>query len=288
MLYREFRCNAQDEGGQVTTSFPDGQDIVFCVNCPEVEEAHSQGFFLETKPLTTFDKVEVHKGASCSIFYRGVLVHTAPRPYHFTYNILEPLSLTEDRTASPYSIHTAIVRNIARSATDDQAQILKAILDSDEKERDFEYQYWDIQPTPTFSKVMFLSAKQNKSNSSARKWARKYSDDIAYITQEPTEQQLALIQEMQTAIMPLILQLSADASAPLVFISDEVYDMDNLREAIYIHPSAFEYDKEGFFYLFLKAHLHEMEGGVFQNMAKLIFWQAFGRAQEEVLVDETL
>jgi len=98
MAFRELHSNALDEGGSSATVCPEA-DTIIAVSGVGIEEAYRRRsqIFLETKPLWTFDNIEVHPGSSNIIFYRGVTALKREKPYAFTYNIKKEMSLTEDR-----------------------------------------------------------------------------------------------------------------------------------------------------------------------------------------------
>lgn len=103
MAFRELASNAKDEGGKYwhtssgesvprvhsTTIMVEGIDDVW----PEHDT-----ILLESQPIYADEKIEIHDGTSPYLFYRGVRVCTPPAPTAFTYNVLSPLTLTEDRT----------------------------------------------------------------------------------------------------------------------------------------------------------------------------------------------
>jgi hypothetical protein len=102
--YRELASNAFDEGGKVTTNAVE-DDTVFTVIGEGIIEAHRirDTIFLQSEPWLLKDGIEVHRGESKYLFYRGVRVHKLDKPSRFTYNFVSHMALTEDRTlASPY------------------------------------------------------------------------------------------------------------------------------------------------------------------------------------------
>ena len=102
--YRELRCNATDEHGDVTyiESEADEFETVITVDCPELTKAHEDRdlHFVSGKLIGVFDGVEVYDKPSSSIFYQGVEVLTLEHDSKFSYNIVgRSIDLTEDRTA---------------------------------------------------------------------------------------------------------------------------------------------------------------------------------------------
>lgn len=147
MAYRELWANALDEGGNTTAikgtcknCFPPRDCNGMCkryhenisspspqpnttsilVSGAAIEEAHDlrDHFILNNTTKTLLDStssLEVYDGTSDCIFYRGMKVCQASTL--FTYNILSPLELTEDRTVSEWECRWQIGTYIAESCT---------------------------------------------------------------------------------------------------------------------------------------------------------------------------
>ena len=104
--YRELYSNAMDEMGSVGRIFKNN-DTVFIVKGHEIGEAHENRgkIFLQNEPWIVGDGIEVHRGKSEFVYYRGVRVHKLPKLSRFTYNLTCHMMLTEDRTlASNYDM----------------------------------------------------------------------------------------------------------------------------------------------------------------------------------------
>lgn len=118
-LYRELYCNCLDEGGEVilTEEEPVGEydTTKIIVECAALDEVHTNRhkYFLNSKPIYSNGNIEIHAGATNSIYYKGVLVHNHSDTFHYTYNILSHQTLTEDRTLMyPWSVLYDIQENI--------------------------------------------------------------------------------------------------------------------------------------------------------------------------------
>jgi len=134
MAYRELATNCMDEKGN---SFMPGHAPPSCFSAREGHtvimvdglddvwpERHT--VILQTKPVAEVDILEVHPGVNRFVFYRGVRIFRAPKPLAFTYNIMEHVELTEDRTAkSWYSLETQLERGIGRL---EDREILRQIM----------------------------------------------------------------------------------------------------------------------------------------------------------------
>jgi len=115
--YRELASNAMDEGGRVTGAFEEA-DVQFCVTGPEISEVHQRrgDIFLMSEPFAIADGVEIHRGRSRFLFYRGVRVYQLPKETAFTYNFTCDMRLTEDRTlASLFDANYKLATRLPRS-----------------------------------------------------------------------------------------------------------------------------------------------------------------------------
>lgn len=105
--YRELYSNCMDEGGEITTEPREPAEgfTIISVSGAEFFSTHfsRDGFILNKEKLKLLEEgkayeVQVYEGSSSAVFYRGIKVLTLEKPTAFTYNILSPLELTEDRT----------------------------------------------------------------------------------------------------------------------------------------------------------------------------------------------
>lgn len=104
MAVREILCNCKDEGGSYGESLdivPEEGKTIVVVKCDKfLNSFRERGTFIidkDRKPFLTLDGLQVFKGGSTNLFYKGVKVYTAPKPYIYTYNLLRSTQLTEDR-----------------------------------------------------------------------------------------------------------------------------------------------------------------------------------------------
>lgn len=119
--YRELHSNAVDEGGKTfkTNEMPPAREgitrvIVVGSQYEDVYRKRS-AIFLQSEPIFSTDDMEVHRGQSRQIYYRGVRVGELEQPSVYTYNILCDVKLTEDRTlAYSWAAASEIAALIAR------------------------------------------------------------------------------------------------------------------------------------------------------------------------------
>lgn len=97
--YRELYANCIDEGGIIGGVLVEN-DTVFVVEGPEISKVHSERnqIFLHGEPWIVGEGIEVHRGKSNFLYYRGVRVQRLLKPTRFTYNFTTEMRLTEDRT----------------------------------------------------------------------------------------------------------------------------------------------------------------------------------------------
>ena len=103
--FRELACNTIDENGtyyETDEKNPLGSDDETLIVVSGAAFADTwrerDRIILSTKPMFSGKLAEVHVGESHHVYYRGVRVMKLDKPTLFTYNILEKVELTEDRT----------------------------------------------------------------------------------------------------------------------------------------------------------------------------------------------
>ena len=106
MAFRELYCNALDEGGDVEKRllFPKEKEnsTIFYLHGPKSESVYNKMnvYFLKGEPIWKEPEIEVYSGKGFGIYYKGILVKDLlGMESLFTYNILNTIDLTEDRTA---------------------------------------------------------------------------------------------------------------------------------------------------------------------------------------------
>lgn len=99
MAYRELHANCLDENGKISNT-PWEADTCWRIKGEEFEEAfHDRNkIFLHGEPAWVQSGVEIHRGRSNYLFYRGVRIKQLNKSSVFTYNITDKMKLTEDRT----------------------------------------------------------------------------------------------------------------------------------------------------------------------------------------------
>jgi len=139
MAFRELYANALDEGGDVYRSddpqMACGDETLISVELDAFEAIFfsMEEHFIDRleQPLWSSSAIDVYKGKSLFVFYKGVAVMKLKEPAAFRYNLKGYLDLTEDRTAKYDFI---VERRIADAlAASDNEKITKVATDSRNK-----------------------------------------------------------------------------------------------------------------------------------------------------------
>jgi len=120
MAYREFYCNALDEKGDVSLLFaPPKAKFGFTQILIECEALLAvatgpKSFLLPpaAKPIWASSFLEIYLGESFAGFYHGIKVLDYTVPTSFTYNLLDQVSLTEDRTIPSHLFNNIVACEI--------------------------------------------------------------------------------------------------------------------------------------------------------------------------------
>jgi hypothetical protein len=207
--YRELRCNCIDEAGKIADELPAGEwGTIFEIEGDAIAECHRQRreIFLESSPISATEDCAIHLGSTEFAFYRGVRAHQHGRRALFTYNIIDSVSLTEDRTIkSAWEVGYYVERAIA--ACDDEGIIEEALMAPEGSfEAGLDYSSAG-KPTLAFMDVAFRLRANHHCNKGAIKLWEKHSD----IRMSFDEAVLDAFDEQQlTQAMTLIKRLGAD------------------------------------------------------------------------------
>lgn len=166
--YRELYSNCLDEGGKIyhdkSSYKSDGESTAFVITS-EIDTGHCFLQEQEKKLLFSNDKIEIYKGESDYIYYRGIRAKDLAKPSIYTYNIKASCALTEDRMISyDWRLHEIISEAVASIESGD---ITKTIVEAKpthfESRLDFDYFQSSPKPSDHFVKVCSESLKPNHS-----------------------------------------------------------------------------------------------------------------------------
>jgi len=133
MAYREIHSNGLDEPNfQVSHSespAPESGKTLIKVYSDEFQsEYYKRGrTFLSSDPITSTRSVEIHSGGGKEIYYRGVIVGVLETPSLHTFNFLQSIELTEDRTIKNIGVARGIAEDAISRNIDNQDIIEKTI-----------------------------------------------------------------------------------------------------------------------------------------------------------------
>lgn len=164
--FRELESNTRDEGGITelmpdtwsTASIKDSNHTYIVVSGQTfVEEFNAREKTFLSRALVVKDESEtlqIFGSPSRHIYYRGMRVLDLERPAVFTYNILERMDLTEDRTLKyAFQAEQAVGRHIAQSKDRSTiGQVVQAKKDYWEHSLRWDYVYYT--PDAPFMQVM--------------------------------------------------------------------------------------------------------------------------------------
>jgi hypothetical protein len=186
MAFRELYSNALDEGGGLnrledSAELPPsgGEATQVIVKMPAFEAIYftiEEHFIIDEKPLWSNEDLEVYRGRSQFVFYRGIAVMKLKKPAAFRYNIKSYVMLTEDRTAQyPFTVHSAIARALVQVTDEEIAQAVTLGTQEYEGTLDFMEDAKD-EPSATF---LGAAAKQGiNCNKSAAKLIEAYTPEV--------------------------------------------------------------------------------------------------------------
>lgn len=205
--YREFHSNTLDEKGYIGRNPRqlDNDSTTFMISGKEIEEIFDIRYqiFLVSEPSWVVDGLEIHRGESSYLYYRGVRVAQLPKRTAFTYNFTMPMQLTEDRTLhSMYDANWKIGNRLPLVADPEFARrILNPDYDDHESEIDYTNCY---SPSVEFLDVIESYKDHTKLNKHAKELLKEHRKASA--SREPCELSMAEIMTVQEAleILPVL------------------------------------------------------------------------------------
>lgn len=207
MAYRELWSNAMDEGGRVYQSddLPDAEGLTqVCVDGVEFDEVHyGQYTFLLTDrvPKIKLPEIEIYDGPSEFVFYRGIRAGGVPngKKSRFTYNILESMVLSEDRTlANSWQVQNAITAAILGST--DKGFLISCLTERDQEtvECNIDYDQSYIKASAEFEEVvarLITSKSGNLNDKALKKYRKQTAKSISPEGRPITEKEAAVIEQ---------------------------------------------------------------------------------------------
>lgn len=176
MVLRELGCNALDEGGTfkpidagfdpaIHTKVLDAEKTTIVVDWPKLDEVYAEreDIFAVGEPLYVTDKVRFLPGPSSHLYYRGVRVLKLEHQSVFRYDVLEAMTLTEDRTLAGSWNADRLIRDAILACTDEDvlAGALTCGRNKYESGLDFSPEYEAVEPSKAFIDVV-LNARERR------------------------------------------------------------------------------------------------------------------------------
>jgi hypothetical protein len=239
MIFRELYSNAKDEGGGFELSaspietYPCTSIIVECPELEAVAEDLHQ-YFLEANALAANTEIEVHHPQDCkAIYYRGIRVAEMEHASQFSYNIVSPQLLTEDRTLDRWTVGQIIAKGVA--LLEDRELAEKILLSTEPYERNLNFDY-----VKEFSPTVKAVLKLKEANKNARKRARQlYSDDYAPTIRAMTEEESRRAEQSLQVIDAFGVRPWTDIRIAEPTEDFDTEQMASYAKVLYVGPSLF-------------------------------------------------
>lgn len=138
MAFRELYCNTKDEDGDVYNRklAPEaGKTTIVIEGIPALVEAYEKrsAFMLDPniKPISKSFNLEVYRGRSNGIYYKGILVGQTEKEHEFTYNLTSHVDLTEDRTMKHSHLFPHVVTAHWLRCGENEKEMLRTVVTGD-------------------------------------------------------------------------------------------------------------------------------------------------------------
>lgn len=181
--FRELYCNTIDENG---STYIDEKKVetyigrtIISVASEEFagifEDRYNQVFLEDADTISTTG-VQILPKESDYVYFRGIRVMKTDKPCLNTYNILSPVTLTEDRTAAyPFSVKSTIQDALRE---EENSKVLEQALNAGEErwESDFEYHVVDYVDVSEEFKIVASTSKNQKVKTAVYKISDEYKN----------------------------------------------------------------------------------------------------------------
>ena len=292
-VFRELYSNALDEQGGVSTSRPynSGENTIITVHCNQVADCYGERdtIILPHKGTNmNEDCYDTHliQAPSNFLYYRGVRVHKTK--CLFTWNLLDSVDLTEDRSiTSTYAYEDAIARVIQTSS--DEEFIGKALRASDHYfESGACYSLW-IDSSPAFlNAAEWLFKQEGKGKLPQGVWGILQKARPELDAPEPVE--LTKVQQSQLhRAVELVARMGLDSSVPIHVVKLQKNVLGEAKNGqVYLSPQVFEQGTKQIVSTLFEECLHletglkdctyEMQTRLFNMIVSLYEEHVFGEA----------
>lgn len=162
MAFREIESNTRDENGStfLVSDIPIEQQklvskdtTLFIIGDPRFTQIyHERDKYFLPQGLTVMAEdasLQIIERPSKYVYFRGLLVHELKEPAKYTYNILQEVTLTEDRTVKyPHVIDQIIASHVMKS--EDKVVVNTIVNARKGYEAKLDYDYIYVSPSPVF------------------------------------------------------------------------------------------------------------------------------------------
>lgn len=284
--YRELHSNCLDEMGRITAQPVEDMDTVWVISGPEIDQCYdnrSQIFLMGDPSWMAGDGIEVYRGESKFLYYRGVRVYELPKPTRFTYNFLLPMQLTEDRTLA--SLYDANYKLSTRLAKVDDPEFANKLLDPKWKgwEESIELEScWE--PSEAFLDA--LERLKDDVSDSRRKMLKKHrKEEVVRTPMELTEAQKEIIEGAKAYLEVLRVYLKDDE---VVFVESLGQNVEGMMEdgTIYIASTCIAKGIQWVASTIYEEWVHKHRGfsDCSRGMQQYLFDKIFELVQERITV----
>lgn len=275
--FREIYCNCLDEGGVVTIKDGGFSEQISGLSNMTFVEVKGQAFYDEyrrrdeivLKPdrsaaIATGD-VDIYEKRSSHIYYRGIRAMEIKAGSRFTFNIIDHMDLTEDRTIKyPYLVDKLLVQAVSRM-TDKRALKRFITPEKDTFESEMNYHHLIFQSDEFSKEFMEVLREQydsntDKMNKSARSLFTKVAmkERVKNYESEPLTSVEEIALERSKSIAKRI--IPKFGCYPIVIVktlgedTQACADMDD--KAIVLSKSCFRFGTKFLVSTLLEEHIH--------------------------------
>lgn len=270
MAFRELESNTRDESGFTTTdgayvaSNLEGQSdsTTIVVSGDGIMSAYQDRHttFCSSHVIAATSELEVREGRSGIIYYRGVRVGPTGKQGMYTYNILSPIKLSEDRQLVGIHLPWHVGKLIAEFTNE---ELLKTVLTAPDGSFESTFDFNPSQPSPVFLEAFKKVSGTGRVNQTARKLfleRRQYEEaplSLDTIQTQQLERAIAFLEEIGFPISKFPVKCAelhghlGEARNGVIFLSPSVFRMGTkfvastiLEEYIHLKEGVFDETRE--------------------------------------------
>ena len=286
--FRELYSNALDENGRASDKAPESAGVIIEVAHDDVAKCYDERhlYFLskKLKPLYEDAQIQIFNrvNENNSLFFRGIRVGENDKESSFTFNFLNNVELTEDRTLKhTWSAQGLAARSLAK--LEDSALIEKAI---DDKYADFDLVYEHNEVSEEFlnvvQKKLVRCAEVNKDLVKVARTRCKI-ERPTFIPSQAQELKL-------NRVLNFLKAIDFEVTAPINFVKGEGDSLYGYAEhdEIFLTDKAFDHGVHDLAQTVLEEHIHIATGHADETRAlqQYLFRQVIGLG--EFVVGESL